>query len=132
MVAIWAGAGFIGGVMAGTKKGAFVVGLMAWLSCWVLFGMFGYLMIQGGLALGSFVIPPGSSFIDILGIPVFQDLIDQVMPLVSGILGGGGISLDPMSLLMLISPLLLWIFTPLIVVVIAGIVGAIVRRKEEF
>ncbi|MFX1579601.1 MAG: hypothetical protein ACFFBJ_08115 [Promethearchaeota archaeon] len=131
MIAIWAGAGFIGGVMAGTKKGAFVVGLVTWLSCLGILFLCGYLLIEGGLTLGSFVIPPGSSFIDILGIPVFQDLIDQVLPLISSMFGGGG-GFDPSTLGVILVPFLLWILTPVIVVIIAAIVGAVVRTKEEF
>jgi hypothetical protein len=130
MIAIWAAAGFIGGVMAGTKKGAFVVGLVTWLSCLGILFLCGYLLIEGGLALGSFVIPPGSSFVDILGIPIFQDLIDQVLPLISSMFGGGGF--DPSTLGIILVPFLLWILTPVIVVIIAAIVGAVVRKKEEF
>ncbi|MFW9787918.1 MAG: hypothetical protein ACFFE2_15130 [Candidatus Thorarchaeota archaeon] len=131
MIAVWAGAGFVGGMMAGTKKGAFVVGLMTWLSCFVLIALCIYLIIQGGIALGSFVIPPGSSLVDILGIPIFQDLIDQVLPLISGVFGGGG-AFDPTSLMTLLLPFLLWILTPAVVVIVAAIVGAVVRPKEDF
>jgi len=127
MIAVWAGAGFVGGVMAGTKKGAFVVGLMTWLSCLVLIALCVYLIFQAGIALGSFVVPPGSSIVDILGIPLIQGMIDQILPLLSGI---GGFDLS--SLLTLLTPLLLWFFTPVIVVIVAAIVGAVVRPKEDF
>ena len=127
MIAIWAGAGFVGGIMAGTKKGAFVVGLMTWLSCLVLIALCVYLIFQAGISLGSFVVPPGSSIIDILGIPLIQGMIDQILPLLSG-MGG----LDMSSLLTLLTPLLIWFFTPIIVVIIAAIVGAVIRPKEDF
>jgi hypothetical protein len=127
MIAVWAGAGFVGGVMAGTKKGAFVVGLMTWLSCLVLIALCVYLIFQAGITMGSFVVPPGSSIVDVLGIPIIQGMIDQILPLLSGI---GGFDLS--SLLTLLTPLLLWFFTPVIVVIVAAIVGAVVRPKEDF
>ncbi|MGY5856102.1 MAG: hypothetical protein RTS72_05830 [Candidatus Thorarchaeota archaeon] len=131
MIAVWAGAGFVGGIMAGTKKGAFVVGLVTWLSALALIALCIYLIVQGGLALGSFIIPPGSSLVDILGIPIIQGVIDQILPLVTGLFGGGG-SFDPSAILTLLTPLLIWFFTPVIVVIIAAIVGAVVRPKEDF
>ncbi len=127
MIAVWAGAGFVGGMMAGTKKGAFVVGLVTWLSCLALVALCVYLIFQTGIALGSFVVPPGSSIIDILGIPLIQGMIDQILPLISGM---GGFDLS--SIMTLLTPLLIWFFTPVIVVIVAAIVGAIVRPKEEF
>jgi hypothetical protein len=127
MIAIWAGAGFVGGMMAGTKKGAFVVGLMTWLSCLALIALCVYLIFQAGISLGSFVVPPGSSIVDILGIPLIQGMIDQIIPLLSG-MGG----FDMSSLLTLLTPLLIWFFTPVIVVIIGAIVGAVVRPKEDF
>jgi hypothetical protein len=132
MIAVWAGAGFVGGLMAGTKKGAFVVGLMTWLSCLALIALCVYLIFQAGISLGSFIIPPGSSLVDILGIPIIQGMIDQVLPLVSGIFGGGGGGFDPSMILTLLTPLILWFFTPVIVVIVAAIVGAVVRPKEDF
>lgn len=127
MIAIWAGAGFVGGMMAGTKKGAFVVGLMTWLSCLVLIVLCVYLVFQAGISLGSFIVPPGSSIVDILGIPLIQGMIDQILPLLSGL---GGFDLS--TILTLITPLLLWFFTPVIVVIVAAVVGAVVRPKEDF
>lgn len=128
MIAVWAGAGFVGGIMAGTKKGAFVVGLTVWLACLGIVALCVFLLIQGGLALGSFVIPPGSSLIDLLGIPLIQGAIDQILPLISG-LGGG---FDMSSIMLLIMPLLIWFFTPIIIVIVAAILGAVVRPKEDF
>ena len=124
MLALWAGAGFVGGIMAGTKKGAFVVGLMVWLACLGVIALCVFLLIQGGLALGALVIPPGSSLIDLLGIPLIQGAIDQILPMIAGL----GASFD-MALLM---PLLIWFFTPIIVVIVTGILGAVVRPKEDF
>jgi hypothetical protein len=129
MIAVWAGAGFVGGMMAGTKKGAFVVGLVTWLSCLALIALCVYLIFQAGISLGSFVVPPGSSLVDILGIPLIQGMIDQIMPLLSGM---GGMGFDPSTILTLLTPLLIWFFTPVIVVIIAAIVGAVVRPKEDF
>ena len=127
MVLVWAGAGFVGGMMAGTKKGAFVVGLMTWLACLGLIALCGYLIFQGAISLGSFVVPPGSSLTDILSIPLIQGAIEQILPMITGLGGGGG--LDIMALLM---PLIIWFLTPVIVVIIAAILGAVVRKKEEF
>lgn len=128
MVAIWAGAGFVGGVMAGTKKGAFVVGLMVWLSCLGIIALCAYLLFQSSISMGSFVVPPGSSIVDILGIPLIQGMIDQILPLISGM----GMGFDLSSIMTLLTPLLIWFLTPVIVVIVAAIVGAVVRPKEEF
>lgn len=127
MIAVWAGAGFVGGMIAGTKKGAFVVGLMVWLACLGIVALCVYLLFQDGLALGTLVIPPGYSLVDLLGIPLIQGAIDQILPLISGIGGGGG--LDIMTL---ITPLIIWFLTPIIIVIVAGIIGSIVRPKEDF
>ena len=128
MVAVWAGAGFIGGVMAGTKKGAFVVGLMVWLSCLGIAVLCIFLLVQGGLSIGAIVVPPGSSLIDILGIPLIQSAIDQILPMITG-LGGG---FDMSSIMTIIMPLLIWFFMPIIIVIVTAILGAVVRPKEEF
>ncbi|TFG31354.1 hypothetical protein EU527_12635 [Candidatus Thorarchaeota archaeon] len=127
MVAVWAGAGFIGGMMAGTKKGAFVVGLMVWLSCLGIVALCVYLLFQSGISLGTLIIPPGTSIVDLFSIPLIQSLIDQILPLIAGI-GGGGFP----DIMALVAPLLIWFFTPVIVVIVAAILGAVVRPKEEF
>ncbi|MCK4566860.1 MAG: hypothetical protein KAU48_06070 [Candidatus Thorarchaeota archaeon] len=127
MIAVWAGAGFVGGMIAGTKKGAFVVGMMVWLACLGIIALCVYLLFQDGLALGTLVIPPGYSLIDLLGIPLIQGAIDQILPLISGMGGGGG--LDIMTL---ITPLIIWFFTPIIIVIVAAIIGSVVRPKEDF
>ncbi|TFG33591.1 hypothetical protein EU527_07610 [Candidatus Thorarchaeota archaeon] len=126
MVAVWAGAGFVGGMMAGTKKGAFVVGLMVWLSCLGIIALCVFLLFQSGLSLGTLIIPPGTSIVDLLSIPLIQNLIDQILPLIAGIGGGGGF--DIMALL---TPLIIWFLTPVIVVIIAAMLGAVVRPKED-
>lgn len=125
MFAIWAAAGFVGGVIAGTKKGAFVVGLVTWLSCLgiLIFSLFQ--LLQTGLDLGSVPpLPPGSSILDVLGIPLVQSIIGELLPLISGMSGG---SIDPLTLL---TPIILWFVVPVITIIIAGIIGAIVRPKE--
>lgn len=128
MIAVWAGAGFVGGMMAGTKKGAFVVGLMVWLACLGIVALCVFLLFQGTMAIGTLVIPPGSSLIDLLSIPLIQSAIDQVLPMIAGL----GTSFDISSIMTLILPLLIWFFTPIIVVIVAGILGAVVRPKEDF
>jgi hypothetical protein len=105
---------------------------MTWLSCLALIALCVYLIFQAGISLGSFIVPPGSSLVDILGIPIIQGMIDQVLPLVSGIFGGGGGGFDPSMILTLLTPLILWFFTPVIVVIVAAVVGAVVRPKEDF
>ncbi|MFW9958048.1 MAG: hypothetical protein ACFFCT_08255 [Candidatus Odinarchaeota archaeon] len=127
MVLVWLGAGFVGGVMAGTKKGAFVVGLMTWLACIGIVALCLYLVFQSSITLGSFVIPPGASLTDILSIPLIQGAIDQILPMITGLGGGGGLNI--MALLM---PLIIWFLTPVIVVIIGAILGAVARKKEEF
>lgn len=129
MVVLWAGAGFVGGLIAGTKKGAFVVGLLTWLSCIGALVFCFYLILTGGVSLGTFPpIPPGTSLVDILSIPILQDMIAQLLPLIGGIGGGGGMP----DITTLILPLVMWIVVPVIVIIVAGIVGAIVRPKEDF
>jgi hypothetical protein len=114
--------------MAGTKKGAFVVGLMVWLACLGIVALCLFLLLQGGLSLGTLVIPPGSSLIDLLGIPLIQGAIDQILPMIAGL----GASFDPSSIMALLMPLLIWFFTPIIVVIVTGMIGATVRKKEDF
>jgi hypothetical protein len=129
MVAVWAGAGFVGGVMAGTKKGAFVVGLITWLSAIGILVFCVYLIFTQGVSMTmmmeAIMSPPpvGTSLADLLGIPLFQDLITQLL----SILGGGGFSPDFVSILM---PFIIWLFVPVIIIIVAGIVGATVRPKE--
>ncbi len=128
MAGIWIGAGFIGGVMAGTKKGAFVVAFVAWIFC---IGIAGFCLIQmfmGGVSIGTIPpIPPGTSLVDILSIPVIQDVIGGIVPMIAGFAGGGGGLTDIFSMIV---PLLVWFFVPVVLAVIGGIVGAIVRPKE--
>ena len=132
MLALWAGAGFVGGVMAGTKKGAFVVGLMVWLACLGVVALCVYLLIQGTFAIGTLVIPPGSSIIDILSIPLIQGAIDQILPMIGGMLSGMGGGFDISALMPILMTVLLWFLTPVVTVILAGMVGATVRPKEDF
>ncbi len=128
MVAVWAVAGFIGGMMAGTKKGAFVVGLMVWLSCIGVIVLCLFLLLQSGLNLGTLIIPPGTSIVDLLSIPLIQGAITEILPLIAGIGGGGG----GLNITALLTPLIIWFLTPVIIVIVAAIIGAVVRPKEEF
>ena len=57
-----------------------------------------------------------------------QGAIDQILPMISG-LGGG---FDMSSIMTLIMPLLIWFFTPIIIVIVTAILGAVVRPKEDF
>ncbi|RLI54136.1 MAG: hypothetical protein DRO87_10610 [Candidatus Thorarchaeota archaeon] len=128
MVVLWAGAGFVGGMIAGTKKGAFVVGLITWLSSLGIVVLCFYLLIIGGIDLGTIPnIPPGESLINLLSIPIFQDMLGQLLPLLSGM--GGGETPDFTALLM---PVAIWIVVPIVIVIIAGMIGATVRPKEVF
>jgi len=125
MVRIWGAAGFVGGILAGTKKGAFVVGFMTWFFC---LGLAGFCVIQmfiSGLNLGNIPpLPPGSSIVDVLSIPLIKDVIGGILPMIAGISGGG---LDIFSMIM---PLVLWVVVPIVVVIVAAIIGAMVRPKE--
>lgn len=131
MMAVWAGAGFVGGVMAGTKKGAFVVGFMTWLSCIGALVFCVYLIFSGGVSftmLGEALMtgpPAGTSLADLLGIPLLQDLLTQFV----SILSGGGFSPDIVAI---VTPFIIWLLVPVIVVIVAGIIGAIVRPKEDW
>ena len=128
MAGIWIGAGFIGGIMAGTKKGAFVVGFVAWIFCIGIAGFCVIQMFMSGISLGTFPpIPPGTSLVDILSIPVIQDVIGGIMPMIAGFAGGGGGLTDIFSMVL---PLLVWFFVPVVLAVVGGIVGAVVRPKE--
>ena len=102
-----------------------MVGFMTWLFCIGLAGFCVVQMFMSGLDLGSIPpIPPGSSIVDILGIPLIQDVIGGILPMISGMTGGG---LDIFSMIL---PLVMWVVVPIVVVIVAGIVGAMVRPKE--
>lgn len=125
MVAVWAGAGFIGGVMAGTKKGSFVVGIITWLSCVLIAVFCAYQLFMSGIELGTLPpIPQGTSITDILSVPLVQSAIDEIIPMIAA---SGGSGPDISSIL---TPLLIWLFTPIVTVIVAGIIGAMVRPKE--
>lgn len=125
MLGIWAAAGIFGGIIAGTKKGAFVVGLFAWLTLIIVLLFSVLQLFQGGFDLGTLPpIPPGTSIADILGIPLIQSVFDQVLVMLTGMGSGGP---DIMSL---ITTLLIWIFTPVITIIVTGMIGATIRPKE--
>ncbi len=128
ILAAWGAAGFIGGVFAGTKKGAFVVGLVTWLSCLGILAFSVYQMMQTGFSTGSMPpMPPGSSILDILSIPLVQSMISQLLPMLLSSASSGG-SFDPTSLIM---SLAIYVIVPLVTVIVAGMVGATIRPKEE-
>jgi hypothetical protein len=130
MVAIWGIAGFIGGVLAGTKKGAFVVALFAWLTMIAILAFSIYQLIDTGFALGSLPpIPPGTSLAEVLGIPLIQSIIGELLTLF-GLFAGGGGGMGGLDIMAIVTPLAIWLFTPIIVATIAAILGAVVRPKE--
>ncbi|MHA1958988.1 MAG: hypothetical protein ACW99U_02075 [Candidatus Thorarchaeota archaeon] len=125
---IWVGAGFVGGVIAGTKKGGFVVGFMAWVSCLVITGFSVYMLMVGGfnpLALPP--VPPGYSLADLLSIPLVSDLLSTLLSVLGSFTGGGGGSI---GILGIVAPFLVFVFAPVIAIIVGGIIGAIVRPKE--
>ncbi|MHA1741854.1 MAG: hypothetical protein ACTSVD_07170 [Candidatus Thorarchaeota archaeon] len=128
MLAVWAGAGLVGGMIAGTKKGAFVVGFVTWFSCVAIFGFSIWQMYQTGIDLGTLPpLPQGSSILDVLTIPLVQSAIQDLIPLAMG--GADGSSIDPIDI---ITPFLVYLAVPIITVIVTGIVGATIRPKEEF
>lgn len=125
MLGVWAGAGLIGGILAGTKKGAFVIGLFAWLTLIIGLVFCVFQLFSAGFDLGSLPpIPPGSSVADVLGIPLIQSIFDELLVMLGGMGGGGP---DIMSLIMSV---LIWVFTPVVTVIITGMIGATIRPKE--
>jgi hypothetical protein len=132
MVAIWAIAGLLGGIMSGTKKGGVLVAFMTWLSCIAIgaFCLIQFLMpiMDGSIAMSMPPIPPGTSLADILSIPIVQSFISDLPGLLSS-MGGSGSGPDITGLVMSVA---LYVISPLVIVIIGGIVGAILRPKEEF
>ncbi len=125
MFVIWVVAGFVGGVIAGTKKGGFAVGLFTWICCLGIAGFSLWQMVLSGFNLSTFPpLAPGSSIIDLLGIPLVQSVIGDLLPLIAGM--GTGM-MNPMVLIM---PLIIWLLIPVVTVCVAGIIGAMVRPKE--
>ncbi|MFX0108199.1 MAG: hypothetical protein ACFE7R_07940, partial [Candidatus Hodarchaeota archaeon] len=126
MVIVWAAAGFIGGIIAGTKKGAAVVGIFTWLASFLILVFCVFMMLTAGFDLGSIPpMPPGSSLLDLLDIPLVQSVIGDIVPILMGGFGGG--SFDPFTLLL---PLVVWFVVPIVIVIVAGIIGAMIRPKE--
>ena len=127
MAIVWVAAGFVAGMIAGTKKGAIAVGIATWTSCLGILGFCVYNIMTTGLELGSIPpIPAGYSIVDILSIPLIQGLISDIFSLVSGFSGGG----SP-SILSMILPFLIYIFAPVLIIVAAGLCGAIIRPKGD-
>jgi hypothetical protein len=127
MALVWAVAGLLGGVIAGTKKGAIIVALITWISCLGILGFCVYNIWTTGLDFGSIPpLPAGYSIVDILTIPLVRGLIADIFSMVSGFSGGGSASIVSM-----IMPFLIYVFSPVIISIAAGICGAIVRPKGE-
>ncbi|MGY5875888.1 MAG: hypothetical protein RTU30_09090 [Candidatus Thorarchaeota archaeon] len=129
-LALWAVAGLIGGVMAGTKKGGFVVGLCVWLSCLGIIAFSVFMMFQSGLDFGSIslIMPPGYSFTDFLSVPIVQSLIGILISVVTGI-GEGGTDVTSM-IMAIVVPLAIFFLIPVATVIITGIIGGAIRPKE--
>ncbi len=125
--ALWIVAGLVGGIVAGTKKGGFVVGLVTWLSCLGVIAFCVLQIFQAGISFGTFIIPPGYSFADFLGIPIVQTLIDTFLGALTGMSSTG---FGPDMIMQLIMPLIIYFLIPVITVIIAAIVGAAIRPKE--
>jgi hypothetical protein len=126
MVAIWAVAGLVGGIIAGTKKGAFVVGLFTWLSCIGVLVFCAFQLFQSGISLGTLPpMPEGGSIVDILSIPLVQDLLGSLLGII-GIGGGGGMP----DIATILTPLLTYLLVPVVVVIVVGMIGATIRPKE--
>jgi hypothetical protein len=124
MVAVWAVAGLVGGMIAGKKAGAFVVGLLTWLCFLGMTAFCAFELIMSGFSFGSLPpIPPGQSLVYILSIPLVQSAVGSLLGLISG--SGGSINFTA-----IIMPVLVWFLTPLIVVTVAAIIGATIRKKE--
>lgn len=101
---------------------------MVWLSCIGVIVLCVFLLLQSGLNLGTLIIPPGTSIVNLLSIPLFQSILDQILPLIAGIGGSSG----GFNIMALLTPLIIWFLTPVIIVIVAAILGAVVRKKEEF
>jgi hypothetical protein len=132
MVAIWAIAGLVGGIMSGTKKGAILVAFMTWLSCLAIgaFCLIQFLMpiMDGTITMSMPPIPPGTSLADVLSIPIVQSFISDLPGLIAS-MSGGGSGPDIAGLAMSVA---VYVLSPLIIIIIGAIVGAIIRPKEEF
>ncbi len=125
MLGIWIAAGLIGGMIAGTKKGAFVVGLFVWLTLIIVLVFSVFQLFSAGFDLGTLPpIPPGTSITDILGIPLVQSIFDQLLGMLTG-MGSGGLDIGS-----LITNVLIWVFTPIITIIVTGLIGATIRSKE--
>ncbi|TET16295.1 MAG: hypothetical protein E3J82_00025 [Candidatus Thorarchaeota archaeon] len=132
MVAIWIIAGLVGGIMSGTKKGGILIAFLTWFSC-IGIGIFCLIqfllpVMEGTITLSLPPIPPGTSLADVLSIPLVQSFVSDLPGLLASMAGGGS-GPDVVGLVMSVA---VYVLSPLIIAIIAGIVGAILRPKEEF
>lgn len=131
MVAIWVIAGLVGGIMSGTKKGGILIAFMTWISCIAIgaFCLIQFLMpiIDGTITMSMPPIPPGTSLADILSIPLVQSFVSDLPGLLASM--GGGSGPDIIGLVMSVA---VYVISPLIIAIIGGIIGAVLRPKEEF
>lgn len=132
MVAIWIIAGLVGGIMSGTKKGGILIAFLTWFSCIAIgaFCMIQLLMpiMDGTVVMSMPPIPPGTSLADVLSIPLVQSFISDLPGLIAS-MSGGGSGPDFVGLAMSVA---VYVISPLIIAIIGGIVGAVLRPKEEF
>ena len=132
MVAIWIIAGLVGGIMSGTKKGGILIAFLTWFSCIGIgiFCLIQFLMpvLEGTITLSMPPIPPGTSLADVLSIPLVQSFVSDLPELLASMAGGGS-GPDVVGLVMSVA---VYVLSPLIIAIIGGIVGAILRPKEEF
>jgi len=132
MVAIWVIAGLVGGIMSGTKKGGILVAFMTWFSCVAIgaYCLIQFLMpiMEGTITMSMPPIPPGTSLADVLSIPLIQSFVSDLPGLLAS-MGGGGSGPDIAGLIMSVA---LYVISPLIAAIAGGIIGAILRPKEEF
>ncbi len=117
--------------MSGTKKGGILIAFMTWFSCIAIgaFCLIQFLMpiLEGTISISMPPIPPGTSLADILSIPLVQSFVSDLPGLLSSI--GGGSGPDIVGLVMSVA---VYVLSPLIIAIIGGIVGAVLRPKEEF
>ena len=84
--------------------------------------------MEGTITLSMPPIPPGTSLADVLSIPLVQSFVSDLPGLLASMAGGGS-GPDVVGLAMSVA---VYVLSPLIIAIIGGIVGAILRPKEEF
>ena len=118
--------------MSGTKKGGILIAFLTWFSCIAIgaFCMIQLLMpiMDGTVVMSMPPIPPGTSLADVLSIPLVQSFISDLPGLIAS-MSGGGSGPDFVGLAMSVA---VYVISPLIIAIIGGIVGAVLRPKEEF